>query len=348
MSNFDKHLLTFDQTVKEALNRLNTLEDQLTLFIVDNQNRLVGTLTDGDIRRSLVNGYTVDSSIKEIMFKEFTFLPEKKFTIGQVLNIKKKKIGLVPIVDDDLIIKKVINFDKIKSLLPVDAVIMAGGEGRRLRPLTETIPKPLLKIADKPIIEYNIDRLAQYGIQQMYISIKYLGHLIEEYFNDGSSRDISINYLSEDKPLGTIGALSLVDHFENDYIIVMNSDLLTNIDYEDFFMEFINQGADMAVATIPYKVDIPYAVVETNNNLVINFKEKPTYTYYSNAGIYLIKKEIIEFIPKDEFYNATDLMDKLIKSHKKLISYPMLNYWLDIGKPEDFKKAQLDIRHINF
>ena len=217
---------------------------------------------------------------------------------------------------------------------------MAGGEGKRLRPLTEKTPKSLLKVGNRPIIEHNIDRLAEYGVENIYISIKYL--------QNGEAKNISISYVKEDVPLGTIGAVSLINNLNSDYILVMNSDILTNIDYEDFFMEFVIQDADMAVATIPYKVDIPYAVLETSQNLVIDLKEKPTYTYYSNAGIYLIKKDLIKLIPTNSFFNATDLMELLIKSGKKLISYPLHSYWLDIGKHNDFEKAQEDIKHIKF
>ena len=225
---------------------------------------------------------------------------------------------------------------------------MAGGEGKRLRPLTEKTPKSLLKVGNRPIIEHNIDRLAEYGVEKIHISIKYLGYLIEEYFQNGEAKNISISYVKEDVPLGTIGAVSLINNLNSNYILLMNSDILTNIDYEDFFMEFVNQDADMAVATIPYKVDIPYAVLETSQNLVIDLKEKPTYTYYSNAGIYLIKKDLIKLIPTNSFFNATDLMELLIKSGKKLISYPLHSYWLDIGKHDDFEKAQEDIKHIKF
>ena len=225
---------------------------------------------------------------------------------------------------------------------------MAGGRGERLRPLTDSIPKPLLRIDNKPIIEYNVERLSEFGVQTMFISLKYLGEQIENYFSDGSDRGLNIRYVNENEPLGTIGALGLMEDFEHDTLLVMNSDLLTNINFEDFYREFINKDADFGVASIPYQVNIPYAVLETDEEKVISFKEKPTYTYYSNAGIYLMKKEVIKHIPKNAFYNATDLMEQLISINKKVIFYPLLGYWLDIGRHEDFKKAQEDIKHIRF
>ena len=175
-----------------------------------------------------------------------------------------------------------------------------------------------------------------------------MGEQIEAYFGTGKQKNINIEYVWENDPMGTIGAVAQINNFKHDYVLVTNSDLLTNIDYEQFFLEFIKQGADLAVLTIPYQVAIPYAVLETEKGEVKSFKEKPTYTYYSNGGIYLMKKEITHLIPQNKFYNATDLMEYLIKQNKKVISFPFSGYWLDVGKHEDFEKAQTDIYNIKF
>jgi NDP-sugar pyrophosphorylase family protein len=223
---------------------------------------------------------------------------------------------------------------------------MAGGLGQRLRPLTLNTPKPLLKVGSKPIIEHNIDRLAMFGIDDFWISVKYLGEQIQNYFGNGEFKNISIEYIWEDEPLGTIGAVSKIDNFKHDYILVTNSDLLTNIDYEQFFLDFINQDADLAILTIPYNVSIPYAVLETQMGEVKSFKEKPTYTYFSNGGVYLMKKDMLNYLPKNDFYNATDLMEELIHKSHKVISVPFNGYWLDIGRHEDYEKAQIDIKKL--
>jgi NDP-sugar pyrophosphorylase family protein len=225
---------------------------------------------------------------------------------------------------------------------------MAGGRGLRLSPLTDTTPKPLLKIGNKPILEHIIERISIFGIKNIIITINYLGNQIKDYFNTGNSHNLEIKYIEEKKPLGTLGAISKIKHFEHDYILITNSDLLSNINYEDFFLDFIEKNADMSVVTIPYNVNVPYAVLETYNNNVLNFKEKPTYTYYSNAGIYLVKKNILKSIPQNTFYNATDLMDHLIKSSNKIISFPLIGYWLDIGNPDDYAKAENDFKMIKF
>ena len=225
---------------------------------------------------------------------------------------------------------------------------MAGGRGQRLRPLTDSTPKPLLKMGSKTIIEHNLDRLVMFGIDDFWISLNYLGEQIEDYLNTGKHKNINIEYVREHKALGTIGAASKIINFKHDYVLVTNSDLLTNLDYEKFFLEFVNQNADLAVLTIPYQVNIPYAVLETNNGKVKSIKEKPTYTYFSNGGIYLMKREMLNFVPKEKFYNATDLVENLIQTNYKVISIPFSGYWLDVGKHEDFEKAQIDINNIKF
>ena len=225
---------------------------------------------------------------------------------------------------------------------------MAGGKGQRLLPLTKNIPKPLLKVGNTPIIERNIDRLGIYGIDDITITINYLGDQLENYFGDGSQKGLNINYVWEDSPLGTIGAVSKIKDFQNDYILVMNSDLLTNIDFESFFMDFLEAEADLSILSIPYSVEIPYAVLETNNQRIVSLKEKPKYTYYSNGGIYLLKKSLLNRIPKDTFYNATDLIEQLISEDKFVKTYPLVDYWLDIGNHDDFNKAQADVHRIKF
>ena len=262
-------------------------------------------------------------------------------------DLKKRHFKIIPVLNQQKQVIDIFNFKNKSTLLPLDSVIMAGGKGMRLRPLTENTPKPLLKVGDKPIIEHNIDRLAKVGIQNIHISVNYLGEQLEQYFKDGSNRSLNIKYLWEDKPLGTVGSVLLVDEFKHDEVLIMNSDLLTNIDFADFYKSFKLSGADMAVASTPYKVNIPYAVLETNDfQEVISLKEKPNYTYYSNAGIYILKTSLLKMIPEDIFFDITDLMEKILEMDHKIFTYPINGYWLDIGKHEDYEKAQVDINHL--
>jgi dTDP-glucose pyrophosphorylase len=348
MRPFKDHLILGGSSVKQALAMLNELSQDAILFVVDDNDKLIGSLTDGDVRRGLLNDFTIDTKIDEIIQPNPRFIRKGENNIQKIITFREENYRILPVLDDKSKVVNVINFRNLKSYLPVDAVIMAGGRGQRLHPLTDTTPKPLLKVGSKSIMEHNLDRLAKYGIDDFWVSVKYLGDQIENYFGNGKQKNIKIEYVWETEPLGTIGAVSKITNFEHDYVLVTNSDLLTNIDYEQFFLEFIKEGADLAVLTIPYQVIIPYAVLETKDGDIKSFKEKPTYTYYSNGGIYLMKKEVLKYIPKNTFYNSTDLMEKLIKNNYKVISYPFLGYWLDIGKHEDFIKAQKDINNINF
>lgn len=350
MKNYDyqKHLIVAHSSIKEALSKLNELASDAILFVITADNKLLGSLTDGDVRRGFLSGLTIDSEVDEFIQTHPKFIQRGNYTIQEVIEYRENNYRILPVVDKEGIIVNIINFRFFKSYLPVDTVIMAGGRGERLKPLTDTLPKPLLKVGDKPIIEHNLDRLISFGVDDFWISVRYLGEKIKDYIGDGSKKGVNVKYIDEDLPLGTIGALSLIDKFEHDYILVTNSDVLTNLDYERFFLEFINSDADFSVATIPYNVNIPYAILETSDGIIQNFKEKPTYTYFANAGIYLMKKDICKNIPHHEFYNATDLLDFLIKNNYKVTSYPLRGYWLDIGKHDDYKKAQEDINYIKF
>ncbi len=345
---YKDHLILSGSKVKQALLLLNELSQDAILFVVDADDKLIGALTDGDVRRGLIKGFTIDSYIDEIIQDDPRYITKGENNLEKIIEYREGDFRIVPVVDENHRVVNVINFRKIRSYLPIDAVIMAGGRGQRLQPLTDVTPKPLLIVGDKAIMEHNLDRLALFGIDDFWVSVKYLGEQIEAYFGQGIKKNIKIEYVWEDEPLGTIGAVSQIKNFEHDYILVTNSDLLTNIDYEQFFLEFIKQDADLAVLTIPYQVNIPYAVLETINGTVKSFKEKPTYTYYSNGGIYLMKKEMLKYIPQETFFNATDLMEELIKNDLKIISYPFVGYWLDVGKHEDFEKAQKDINYIKF
>jgi len=348
MSSYKRHLIITGSLIKHALIQLDELSTDSILFVVDNDQRLIGSLTDGDVRRGLINGVSLENRIDDIVQRNPRVIKKGNTDLYKVIEFRDNLYRIIPIVDQDNKLINVINFREFRSFLPVDVVIMAGGKGQRLMPLTESTPKPLLIIGEKPIIEHNIDRLALFGIDNFWISINYLGDKIQSYFEDGSNKNIRIQYVKEDRPLGTIGAVSLISDFKHDFVLITNSDILTNLDYEHFFLDFIKQDADMAIVTIPYNVNIPYAVLDIKDGQVLGFKEKPSFTYYSNGGIYLFKRRILENIPINEFFNATDLITKLIDLKMSIYSYPLTEYWLDIGNHDDFKKAQNDVKSLNF
>jgi len=325
---------------------IDALASDGVLFVIDENSELYGSVTDGDIRRGFLNGLSLNSSIYQFCERNLKVLRKNHYSIRQVIELREKNYKIIPVLDQKNHVIDLINFRFAKSYLPIDVVIMAGGRGQRLSPLTDTVPKPLLKVGAKPIIEHNIDRLISYGVKNIWITINYLGDQLIDYFGNGDSKKINITFEKETEALGTIGAVSNIKNLSNDYVLITNSDLLTNIDYEDFFCTLLDTNADICIATVPYTVNIPYAIFETKGKQILDLKEKPSYVYFANAGIYLLKRNVIELIPKGVFYNATDLVEKCLANGLKVQSYSIHGYWLDIGKMDDFNKAQEDIRHI--
>ena len=328
------------KTILEAIEALNSISEvsRLILFVSSNNGKIIGSITDGDIRRSLVLDKDLKKELSDICNRNFIYKIDEDSFID--LNIVRgKNIKMLPLLNKEHQLIRVIDLGKTKSILPLECMIMAGGRGKRLSPLTDKTPKPMLLIGDKPIIEHNIDRLITFGVKKFYVSLKYLGEQIQDYFGDGASKGITIEYIWEDEPLGTAGALSLIDKIDSENIILMNSDLLTNVNFEDMYLKLTKQNADMVIASTEYKVDIPYAIFEEKNDVIKGFKEKPSYTYFSNAGIYMFKKELISRIPKNKYFDITDLIDILILE-KKIILHDLIHgYWIDIGKPSDYKNA---------
>lgn len=350
MQDFLQHIININEPARHALRIISSLPDKtsLTLFVVNEEGNLCGTITDGDIRRGLLNDLEISQPIDLFMNKNFKSLKDDGNNINKLKEYRKLGVSLIPLLDNSGKLIEIMDLSKKKTILPISALLMAGGRGERLKPLTDTVPKPMLKVGEKPIIEHNIDRLISFGVNEIFISVKYLKESIIEYFGDGSTKGISIKYVEESEPLGTLGALSLIPKISNEDLLVMNSDILTNIDFEDFYTYFKENDSDLMLASIPYNVAIPYAVLNTKNQFVFNFEEKPNYTYYSNGGIYLMKSTMRNSLPRGQFFNATDLMSLIMeKSSDSLTHYPLLGYWLDIGKHQDFIKAQEDIKHIS-
>lgn len=341
------HVIEQDFTLIDALRRINNFEKEpLVLFVVDDKGRMVGTLTDGDSRRALIAGISVNDPIEKVMHQSFNFL--RLGVDDDVFHLqaqKRKKMKLIPVLDDDNHIVEIINLEKYITRLPIDAVLMAGGKGERLRPLTEKTPKPLLEVGGKCIIDHNVDRLISYGVEHVNVTVNYLGEQIEEHYSiprDG----IQIRTFREPKFLGTIGSIKFVDTFHNGTILVMNSDLFTNIDYEDFFLHFQMNDAEMSVAAVPYNISIELGILDLDGRNIKGLIEKPKFNHYANAGIYLIKKRALAEIPEDTFFHATHLVEKLIAQGKKVIRYPLNGTWIDIGTPQEYQKAKDLVKHL--
>lgn len=340
-------LIHKNKNLVEGLQCLNELRNlsRLILFVVDDNEKVIGSVTDGDIRRSIIAEQNLQKTLGEIANPDFKRLYQKD-TYQSFEKYRKSDIKILPILNQEGKMVDLIDLEYTKAQLPLEAVIMAGGRGKRLSPLTDTIPKPMLRLGDKPIIEHNIDRLISFGIKKIYISVKYLGEQIVNYLGDGSQKGISIEYVWEDEPLGTAGALALINNLSTEHILLMNSDLFTNVNFESLYLKLINENADMAVASTEYKVDIPYAVFETQEGRVTNFKEKPSFIYHSNAGIYILKRSLIATIEKGKYCDITDVMERLVAEGGKLVYDPIIGYWIDIGKTVDFEHAQEFIKHL--
>lgn len=346
MKDFKRHIISSQASIIEAMERLNQLPENLTLFLCNSNGQMVGTLTDGDIRRGFINGLSLEESVSAFQKSNFAFVEDGTINTKIIKEYRDKGLHLIPVLNREMQIIRVYDLKKKRNILPLECMIMAGGRGERLRPLTDKKPKPLLLVGKKPIIEHNLDRLLSFGIEKFYISIKYLGDQIRDYLGDGSSKGIEIEYIEEDEPLGTAGALTKVKEFSTEYVLLMNSDLFTDIDFEDLYFATCENNADMGIASIPYTINVPYAIFDGIDENIISLKEKPDYTYYANAGIYIFKKELIQFIPKDQFYNITDLIEYLLSKKYKIIHNPLIGYWVDIGKHEDYNKVQELAKHI--
>ena len=342
----NRHLISKDKTLLEALSQINSIGLPLVLFVVDKENRMVGTLTDGDSRRALIAGASVNDKAENAMHLNFNYITVDN--ISNVLELKRLKdmnMKLVPVLDDKMHIVEIIDLFKYKTRLPVDAVIMAGGKGERLRPLTEKTPKPLLPVGGKAIIDHNVDRLINYGVNYISVTVNYRKEQHEEHYKTPRN-GVMVHTVREPQFLGTIGSIKFIEDFHNDTILLMNSDIFTNIDYEDFYLHFKEHDAVMSVAAIPYNVSIPYGILDLNGRNIKGLIEKPKYTYFANAGIYLIKRSALDLIPEGDFFNATDLVEKLISVDEKVIRYPLNGTWIDIGNLQEYQKALDLVKHL--
>jgi dTDP-glucose pyrophosphorylase len=340
-----KHIIYEKTTIREALEKLDELAQDAILFIVSREFELIGSVTDGDIRRGLLSGKNLSDCCTKVSKKNPRFIRKNENSIDKIIQYRENNLRIIPVLNEKSNeVVDILNFRLKHSYLPIDAVIMAGGEGIRLRPLTEKTPKPLLKVGDKPIIQHILNSLEYYGVENSWITTNYLAEQLRDYACHHSHEKFNIQTIQENFPLGTIGSLKLISNFSKDYILVSNCDLLTDLDFELFFLDFIKSDAELSVVSIPYDIDIPYAVMELKNSFVMDFTEKPKKTYYTNGGIYLMKKSVIELIPDNMSFSATDLMEKLINMSLKIRSYTHYGYWLDIGRHSDFNKANEDIK----
>lgn len=340
MKNYKSILLKPTSTIKEALKIIDNGGVQIAL-VIDEDEKLIGILTDGDIRRGLLNNLSLNDRIETIISKN-PVVCKIEDTKEMILDIAvANKIYQIPILDNE---GKLVGVEEVDELLKPQnksnkVVLMVGGLGTRLRPLTEHTPKPMLKVGNKPILETIILNFKKYGFTNIILSVSYKSEIIEKYFGDGLKFGVSIEYIHEKKRMGTAGALSLIREKLAEPFFVMNGDLLTNVNFE-YMLEYHLKNSSIATMGIrEYDFQIPYGVVNTSNKKILSIDEKPVHKFFVCGGIYILDKSVLDIIPYNEFYDMPTLFEKLIKNDIKSISFLIREYWIDIGKIEEYEKA---------
>ncbi|NQY23165.1 MAG: NTP transferase domain-containing protein [Campylobacteraceae bacterium] len=347
MKSFSKILLNNQSTINEALKIIDAGDMKIAL-IVDKNNKLIGTISDGDIRRAFLKGLTITDSIEGIIHKNFTYAKVGDSKEKIIALAKFNQIYQIPILDENLIL---VGIEELNDLISVNeyknkVVLMVGGLGTRLRPLTDKTPKPLLKVGNKPILETILRNFLQYGFKDFILSVNYKSEMIEDYFGDGSQFGVNIEYIHEDKRMGTAGALSLIRDKLTDDFFVMNGDLLTNVNYEHLLNYHKEDNSIATMGVREYDFQIPYGVVNIENQHIVAIDEKPLHKFFVNAGIYMLSPSVLLDIPDNQFFDMPTLFEKLIQKEKRVLSFPIREYWLDIGELDEYKKANLEYMNI--
>ncbi len=351
MTEIQQHIIDESSTLLDALSRLNGLPGGvMTLFVADTDGRISGSVTDGDIRRALIGGSSLDDSVASACHRDYRSVKSGDIDPETIIECRNKGIKLIPVLDSDRRLVSLLDLTQIRTVLPLRAVLMAGGRGERLRPMTLTTPKPLLKIEGKAIIDYNVEALAACGIDEIVVTTRYLAEQIHDHFARPVA-GVKVRCVTESEPLGTIGAVAgLWPKCNEGDTLVMNSDLLTTISFEEMYLRHRSAGADVTIAVVPYQVSVPYAILTLDGNdpdRVTAIEEKPSYSYYANAGIYIFSNAILSTLVAGEHCDATDLIERAIADGRKVTYYPVKGTWIDVGSPVDFRQAGQLMRHHN-
>jgi dTDP-glucose pyrophosphorylase len=337
-----------EASIADAVARLERAETGI-LLVCGEDRRLLGVLTDGDVRRSILRNEPFASPCLSIASRSPVTAPPSP-TPADALSLMDHgthfPVDHLPLVDGD---RRIVGLLLRRDLVTLDpapmaAVIMAGGFGTRLRPLTDNVPKPMLPVGDRPLLARTLERLHDAGIQSVSITTHYLANAIVDYFGDGEALGLHLHYVAEDRPLGTAGALRRIDVSEGP-LLVLNGDILTGLDFREMLAFHRAQGADATVAVRRYEVPVPYGVIECDNGVVHELREKPILQLLINAGIYLLEPSVRAYIPPEDRFDMPQLLQRLLQEHRRVVSFPVLEYWIDIGQPPDYEQAQELVRH---
>lgn len=340
MKDWKKILIRPSTSIREALQIIDSSAMQIAL-VVDERDRLLGTVTDGDIRRGILKEIPLEETVLRVMNAHPTVAKSYERHDIVLAIMKLKRLNHIPVVDDD---GCVINVETLQNLIRVDekenwVLLMAGGLGSRLRPLTDDCPKPLLKVGGKPVLETILENFMEYGFRKFYVSVNYRAEMVEAYFGDGSRWGAEIHYIHEPKRMGTAGALSLMPERPEKPILVMNGDLLTKINFQQLLDFHHAHQAQATMCVREYSYQIPYGVVRMDKHLLKSIEEKPVERFLVNAGIYVLEPKALDFIPQDEYFDMPSLFTKIIENNGETTVFPIREYWLDIGQMSDFERA---------
>jgi dTDP-glucose pyrophosphorylase len=330
-------------SITEAVQRLD-LAGTGALLLADSEGRLRGLLTDGDIRRALLRGTPFHRPCGEIATAQPVCAKEGAAAADSLRMMNEREVNHLPVVDANgrltglLLRRDLVTEDRVA----VSAVIMAGGFGTRLRPLTDNVPKPMLPVGDRPLLERTIGRLRDAGIRRVNVTTHHLADQIRTHFGDGEAMGVEMHYVSEEEPLGTCGGLRLVDKV-TEPLLVINGDILTGVDFGDLMGFHKKVGADATVCVRKYDVQVPYGVVEVEDTWLRSVREKPSVGFFVNAGIYLLEPSVQRYIPEGQRFDMTDLIEKLLADGRRIATFPIVEYWLDVGQPADYAQAQRDV-----
>jgi dTDP-glucose pyrophosphorylase len=340
MKEWEKNIIRPDTPIRKARQIINTTVSEIAL-VNDAQCRLVGVITDGDIRRGLLQSISLDEPVELIMNRNFTSVglnasPE------EILELMKLKVlRQIPVMDDQGRVIELKLLTEMTQLSPREnwVMLMGGGLGTRLRPLTDDCPKPLLKVGNKPLLETILGNFIEYSFKKFYISVNYKAQMIENTLKDGSQWGATIRYLREEMPLGTAGALGLLPERPTLPLIVMNADVLSKVNFQHL-MDF--HQSHKAIATMcvwEYHFQVPYGVAKTDQHRLISIDEKPRHKFFVNAGVYILEPEALDLVPKNAFLDMTSLFQRLINRGHEPLAFPIWEYWIDIGQPADLERA---------
>ena len=343
-NNWENFLLNENKTIKDALSIINK-ETVRMAFIVNRKSELVGSVTDGDIRRGLLKGLDVSCKISTIMNKSPKFVSDKisRKTVSSIMQ--REHINCIPVIKNKRIVSVFVKNQFCENKLDNPVFLMAGGFGKRLHPLTFDCPKPMLKIGDTPILQIIIERFIDDGFNKFYISTHYMSEVFEKYFGNGEKWGIDIQFIEETEPLGTAGALGLLKKDDVKLpIVVMNGDILTGIDFRKLLNFHLQESGSATMCTSEYEYEIPYGVVNSMDMHVESIIEKPKHKVNINSGIYVLDPEVVKKVRKNTPLDMPTLLRKELASGNSINTFPILDYWIDIGRKEDYEKAQTKSR----